>query len=242
MKKLKIITVLYNYPNHTQPIFYNSARKSFDNDDIFVFRFNSDLDQSYKQFCNNENDYYSKLFYYKIQKLRDSIIANFPENDYLLFMDALDTGVVTDKNDILRKYLSFSADIVIGAERGLWPNTKYSELYNTTNLDTPYLNSGTYIGSRDSILDALEKMINHGRSDVMEDQGAWSRLFLVNDANIVLDYDRILFFSTHESKDLLNMENGVFCGFKKHTPSIIHDNGPYNEEKTHKLAEFYSKN
>lgn len=240
MSNLFLVTVLYNYPDHAQPIFYKSARKSFSEDQIKVFRDNSDKDQNYKDFCNNENDYYSKLFYYKIVKLRENIIKNIVNNDYILFMDALDTGIVTNKNDIMEKFEAFSSDIVMGAERGLWPNTQYTHLYNTSGLDTPFLNSGTYIGKRDAIIDALDKMIVHGRYDVQEDQGAWSRLYLTKSANIQLDHNRDLFFSTHESKDLLIINDNKFQGFVKHTPCIIHDNGPFNVDKTFKLADFYS--
>lgn len=240
MSNLILITVLYNYPDHAQPIFYKSARKSFSEDEIKVFRDNSDKDVKYKEFCNNENDYYSKLFYYKIVKLRENIANNIKDNDYLLFMDALDTGIVTDKNDILNKFKTLNCDILIGAERGLWPNTKYSNLYVVENLEVPYLNSGTYIGKRDDILDALDKMIAHGRHDVMDDQGAWTRLYLTQSANIKLDHDRQVFFSTHESKELLNIVDDKFHGFVKHSPCIVHDNGPFNVEKTFKLADFYS--
>jgi hypothetical protein len=131
MSNLILITVLYNYPDHIQPIFYKSARKSFADDEIIVFRDNSDTDNEYKVFCNNENDYYSKLFFYKIIRLRENIIKHIKNNDYLLFMDALDTGIVTNKDDILNKFHTFDANIVIGAERGLWPNTKYTHLYDT---------------------------------------------------------------------------------------------------------------
>jgi hypothetical protein len=241
MSNLILVTVLYNYPEYIQPIFHKSAKKSFNDNEIIVFRDNSDMDEQYKLYSNSQNDYYSKLYYYKIIKLRDNIIKYIKNNDYLLFMDALDTGIVTDKNDILDKFKTFSCDIVMGAERGIWPPTKYVHLYNTNELDTPYLNSGTYIGSRDAIIDALDKMISHGRDDVSDDQGAWTRLFLINDANIKLDYDRKIFFSTHESKELLVINDNKFNGFVKHTPSIIHDNGPFNEEKTFKLADFYSK-
>jgi hypothetical protein len=74
----------------------------------------------------------------------------------------------------------------------------------------------------------------------MEDQGAWTWLYLTNGADIKLDHERKLFFSTHESIELLNIKDNKFTGFSRHAPAIIHDNGPFNEDKTFKLSDFYS--
>lgn len=241
MYKLSIITVLYNYPEWKMPTFFQSACKSFELDEIFIFRENSKSDQDYLKFISSNNlkeSNYTRLFYYKIVHLRNNIIKQFKDNRLILFLDALDTDIITDKNDIVEKFQTFSSDIVIGAERNLWPPTVYSKLYNTRHFDTAFLNSGTFIGRRDALIHALDSMIAHGPKDIIDDQGAWTKLFLTGEAKIELDHHRRLFFNTQNSIELLNIIDGNFYGFKEHSPAIVHDNGSADPRRTFKLVKY----
>jgi hypothetical protein len=241
MKDLIVVTVLYNYPTFALPIFYNRALQYFEPTDIHTFRFESFNDEEYIKFSNGENDYYSKLFFYKTVKLVRELRNIQNESEHILFLDALDTAIIKDKNTILERFKSFDCDIVLGAEKGLWPVTEFTDQYNKipSSHETKYLNSGTYIGKTYKVIEALNKIVTFGREKVLEDQGAWTRLFLSNEMNIKIDYDRKLFFSTHESKEKLIIENGEFKGFLDTDPCVIHDNGPYNDQLTFKLAEYY---
>jgi hypothetical protein len=243
MKDLGVVTVLYNYPDFALPIFYKRGLKFFDQSDIHVFRFESAHDSEYNAFADNQNDYYSKLFFYKIVKFRRELLKIASEYKHILFLDALDTGILKSKDVILDRYKAFNRDIVLGAERGLWPVTDFTDGYKdiTPESDATYLNSGTYIGTTEKILEALQRIQDFGREKVLEDQGAWTRLFLSKEMNLTIDYNRSLFFSTHETKSMLNIEDGQFKGFIDTDPCIIHDNGPYNDELTFKLAEHFKE-
>ncbi len=239
MKDLIVTTVLYNYPDFALPIFYKRALEFFQPEDIHTFRFESFNDEEYRVFSKGENDYYSKLFFYKTIKLVRELEKIANTTQHILFLDALDTAIIKDKQTILERFNSFNCDIVLGAEKGLWPVTEFTSQYQNINVthDTKYLNSGTYIGKTEKIIEALHRIIAFGRDKVLEDQGAWTRLFLSNEMNIKIDYDRKLFFSTHESKEKLVLEEGQFKGFMDTDPCVVHDNGPYNDVLTFKLAE-----
>ena len=130
MKSLGVVTVLYNYPSFALPIFYNRALQYFSPEDIHTFRFESFDDAEYRNFSNGENDYYSKLFFYKIIKLRRELLKIADQYEHILFLDALDTGIIKSQEEILKRFNSIGADIVLGAEKGLWPVTEFVHKYN----------------------------------------------------------------------------------------------------------------
>lgn len=226
MKKTALITVLFDYPNDWEPKFYKNSLKYFEEKDVHVLRYDNLIES---------NSYYEKLYYYKVIKLLDYLKTNIlGKYNYLLFLDATDTNFYSNPNRLIDDFESNETSIIFCSERGLWPPTKYSHLYDERPKlsKSCYLNSGVYFGHVNKVIEHLETIIKNEYS--VDDQGAWSAEYLLS-TDIEVDQENKYFFSTFNSKELINITNNniEFIGI---TPIVIHDNGPHNED-TIKLTE-----
>ena len=233
MSKIAIITALFDYPDYYQPSFYNNALKYFSPEDIHVVR-NSGL--------ITDGSYYDKLYYYKTVKvleyIQTSIVGKY---DYILFLDATDTNFIKSPEGIIEKFKSLDCNIVMGAEKGLWPPTNYTHLYENKRVinESKYLNSGTYFGYTDKIVYHLKDIIEKEYQTGIDDQGRWTIQYLLND-DIIIDQERDFFFSTLDTKNSVKIE-GSEISLLNLNAYIIHDNGPYTEN-TIKLTELLNEN
>jgi hypothetical protein len=117
----------------------------------------------------------------------------------------------------------------MGAEKGLWPPTNYTHLYENKRAinESKYLNSGTYFGYTDKIVNHLKDIIEKEYQTGIDDQGRWTIQYLLND-DIIIDQEREFFFSTLDTKDSVKIE-GKEVSLLNLGAYIIHDNGPYTE-------------
>lgn len=232
MNKIALITALFDYPDYYQPSFYKNALKYFSPEDIHVVR-NSDL---------IDGSYYDKLYFYKTVKVLEYIETQIVgKYDYILFLDATDTNFIKSPEGIIEKFKSLNCNIVMGAEKGLWPPTNYTHLYGKKRVinDSKYLNSGTYFGYTDKIIYHLKDIIEKEYQTGIDDQGRWTIQYLLND-DIMIDQERDFFFSTLDTKHSVKIE-GSEISLLNLGAYIIHDNGPYTEN-TIKLTEFLNEN
>jgi hypothetical protein len=230
MKDIAIITALFDYPEYYLPRFYRKAILEVNQEDIHIVR-NSGLIQS--------ESYYDKLYFYKVVKVLEYIKENIlGKYKYILFLDATDTAFVKPLNGIIEKFNNMNCSIIFGAEKGLWPHTSYEHLYENKNVigEYKYLNSGTYLGYTDRIVECMTNIIEKGYDGGIDDQGKWTIQYLLNN-DILIDYNCNLFFSTYNSKDRV-IVNGSEYSLKDVDAHIVHDNGPFNDE-TLKLSEYY---
>jgi hypothetical protein len=210
MSKIAIITALFDYPDYYQPSFYNNALKYFSPEDIHVVR-NSGL--------ITDGSYYDKLYYYKTVKVLEYIQTHIVgKYDYILFLDATDTNFIKSPEGIVDKFKSLNCNIVMGAEKGLWPPTNYTHLYENKRVK-----------------DIIEKEYQTG----IDDQGRWTIQYLLND-DIIIDQERNFFFSTLDTKHSVKIE-GSEISLLNLDACIIHDNGPYTEN-TIKLTQILNEN
>lgn len=233
MKKLAIISILYDYPEHFTPTFEKKLLNDFPKEDYFVFRFDS-IEEKIK-----EESYYFKFTYYRIHKMYQIVKDIFLNKyEYFILLDATDVGYVGGINNIETIMKNYGTKILFGAERNLWPNTEYSHLYPTKNLPQPYtfLNAGVFCAEPESYLEHLEKIMNRGLVGLC-DQGNWQIQYLT-ETEIKIDHKTELVLNTFEAKEDFSI-NGNNITFKKTQPIFIHDNGGYNE-KTIKLLEFFT--
>ena len=230
-KDLALVTVLFDYPEDYEPSFQKNALKWFDPEDIYVARFYNEI----------AGGYYDKLAYYKIKRLRDFISNNLLKYKYILFLDATDTNFVKEPTNIIDRYLSYGKNIVMCAEKNMWPITKYASLYANKNIDCDfkYLNSGSYIGSVGAIYKHLDNILRSKYQEGIDDQGHWTIEYLLHD-DICIDHLQKLFYSTFESKNGFEKIDGKVI-FNRSDPFIIHDNGGHNE-LTVKLTEYINEN
>ena len=227
MEGTALITVLFDYPTDWEPKFYKNSLKYFEESNVHILRYNNIL---------KSDSYYEKLYFHKIIKLNEYLKTNILKKyQYVLFLDATDTNFCSDPNRLINDFKENDKSIIFCSERGLWPPTKYTHLYNERPKlsESCYLNSGVYFGLVDKIIQHLDKIIEEEYS--IDDQGAWSAEYLLS-TDIEVDQENKYFFSTFRSKELINIENNSveFIGI---TPIIIHDNGPVNIEDTIKLTD-----
>lgn len=233
MNNIALITVLFDYPDHYEPSFYKNALKYFSSEDIYVVR-NSGL--------ITDGSYYDKLFFYKTVKVLEYIEKHIlGRYEYILFLDATDTNFIKSPIGIVEKFTNLNCSIVMGAERGLWPHTNYTHLYEKkrTINDSKYLNSGTYFGYTDKIVYHLRDIIEKEYQTGIDDQGRWTIQYLLND-DIIIDQECDFFFSTLDTKQSVKVEDGV-VSLVNIDASIIHDNGPFNDN-TIKLTNILNEN
>lgn len=233
MKNIALITALFDYPEYYEPSFYKNALKYFSPEDIHVVR-NSGL--------ITDGSYYDKLFFYKTVKVLEYIESNIVgKYDYILFLDATDTNFIKSPEGIIEKFQSLNCSLIMGAEKGLWPPTNYTHLYENKRAinDSMYLNSGTYFGYTDKIVNHLKDIIEKEYQTGIDDQGRWTIQYLLND-DIIIDQEREFFFSTLDTKDSVKIE-GKEVSLLNLGAYIIHDNGPYTEN-TIKLTQILNEN
>lgn len=163
------------------------------------------------------------------------------DTEYLIFTDSWDLVWAAEPKEVMERYFSFGADIVINAERNMFP-ADYAEGFYKLEAPTEwrYLNSGFIVGKTESILKCLEAMdLSNVKGDhwdeerkCMEnpdDQRMWQKTFLnqPEGVKIELDYYCQLSQTMHEA----DMSIFDFSGERiKNTvtnsyPCVFHLNG-----------------
>ena len=234
MKKIALMTVLFDFPNHYEPSFYKNALNYFDKEDIHVVR--------HTQLINPMSSYYEKLFFYKTVKLLEYLEKNIlGKYEYILFLDGTDTNFIKSPENVIEKFLKLNCSIVMGAEMGLWPPTNYTHLYEKKRVisESKYLNSGTYFGHTDKIVFHLRDIIEKEYQTGIDDQGRWTIQYLLND-DIIIDQEKDFFFSTYNTGKYVKIEN-YSVELINSDAFVIHDNGPHNDD-TIKLTQFLNEN
>lgn len=232
-KDIAVVTSLFDYPEYYLPTFYKNATRWFDPNDIHIIR-NSGL--------ISEGSYYDKLYFYKTVKVLEYIKSHIDSMyEYILFLDATDTNFIKCPINIIEKFKSLNCSIIMGAEKGLWPPTNFTHLYQNKRAinDSKYLNSGTYFGYTSKIIYHLEDLIQKEHQTGIDDQGRWTIQYLLND-DIIIDQERNFFFSTLDTKDSVIFNDGK-PSLVNLDAFIIHDNGPHTEN-TIKLTDILNEN
>jgi len=232
MKKIAILTVLFDYPEYFTPTFEKKLLNDIDVDDYYVIRYNS-LDYN----IVNES-YYFKFTFFRIKEIisfiKEKILNNY---EYFVLLDATDVGYVGGINkigDIMDKY---NCNILFGSEKNLWPNTDYSYLYDTKKIQTPYkfLNAGVFYAKPNYFISHIKDILNRELFGLC-DQGNWQIEYLLS-SDIELDFNNNLVLNTYLAKDDINIVDNNIT-FNTNTPIFVHDNGGFNDE-TIKLMEYF---
>jgi len=218
---IALMTVLFDFPDYYEPSFYKNALKYFNEEDIHIVRHNQ----------YSKTSFYEKLFFYKVVKLLEYIEQNIlGKYDYILFLDGTDTNFIKSPNDIVEKFLKLNCSIVMGAEANLYPGTNYDHLYDKKRVvsESKYLNSGTYFGFTNKIVDHLRDIIEKEYQTGIDDQGRWTIQYLLND-DIIIDQEKDFFFSTYNTGKYVKIDNNSVELIDSNA-FIIHDNGPHNDD------------
>ena len=156
----------------------------------------------------------------KINLIRE-YIKELPDHDVLFFCDGYDTFVVTELDEIIRRYLDFSHSIVFAAERICWPNEELATQIIKTNkgitpyTDTPYkyLNSGLFVGTVKELRSILQDV-----DDASDDQLYYQEAYLSGHYDMALDLECYIF----QCRDsVVNVNEEQITSSSLFTPSII---------------------
>jgi hypothetical protein len=105
-------------------------------------------------------------------------------------------------------------------------NNKYES--KNINSEYKYLNSGTYFGFTEKIVNHMETIIDKVYENGIDDQGKWTIEYLLSD-DIIIDSGCEFFMSTLDSKKYFDYKDGVVT-INNYNPIVVHDNGPHTEE------------
>ena len=84
---------------------------------------------------------------YKINLLKEEL-ANHKDkkNLIVMFTDSYDVILTAGKDEIVKKFKSFEANVMFGAEDFCWPDQSLKEKYPKVERGYRFLNSGGFIG------------------------------------------------------------------------------------------------
>ena len=131
--------------------------------------------------------------------------------EVVLFTDAYDTLLVQNSAQILQKFYSFNADLIISAESHFWPTEGREEVKDQFEIYESkwrYLNSGGYIGyawAIKAMVDYCAERLASGDWDFSkpDDQALTQRFFLANrhgqECRVRLDIEAEIFASLNTS-------------------------------------------
>jgi hypothetical protein len=232
MNKIAVTTILFDYPTHFKPTFEKRLLDEFNNDDYFLIHYNSEEDGI------KDESYYFKFTHFRIKKFVKFIEENILNKyEYFILLDATDVGYVGGINEIPKIMDGYKCNILFGSERNLWPNTEYSYLHESKNINTPYkfLNAGVFCAKPEHFINHVNTILERKLFGLC-DQGNWQIEYLLN-SDIQLDYNNELVLNTFLAKNDINVNNDSIT-FKITTPIFVHDNGGYNDE-TIKIVDFF---
>ena len=159
---------------------------------------------------------------HKVNLVRD-YLDTLPENDILLFTDAYDVFFTNNLQEIVKRYMDASVEILFGAEASCWPDESMQSLHPDPNLfHYKYLNSGQYIGRVGALKDFFGERLNDDDDDQLYMQRVW-----LNDTtkfSVGLDYEQYI-FQTHEPE--VDVDNELWNPITNTVPCLYHGNGGF---------------
>ena len=179
----------------------------------------------------------------KINLIRE-YIKELPDHDVLFFCDGYDTFVVTELDEIIRRYLDFSHSIVFASERICWPNEELATQIIKTNkgitpyTDTPYkfLNSGLFVGTVKELRSILQDV-----DDASDDQLYYQEAYLSGHYDMALDLECYIFQCSDPVVTV--KEEQMFNPITRCFNCVYHGNGGDSEKLQFELLykQFYDK-
>ncbi|XP_063546470.1 procollagen-lysine,2-oxoglutarate 5-dioxygenase [Cydia strobilella] len=175
----------------------------------------------------------------KINLLKDYINQLKKEGDnaqIILFTDSYDVMFLGTIEEIVKKFKSFeNTRVLFSAEQFCWPEVKLASMYPRTELPSPYLNSGGFIG----YLPELSEIVNYKPiKDKDDDQLYYTKVYLDKTTReslkISLDHDSAIFQNLNGAlSDVQLTANSteekwpyITNVATKQRPLIVHGNGP----------------
>ena len=171
-------------------------------------------------------------FVTKLLELKEKI-NSFNDTDIVLFIDAFDVLINSDKSEIISKFLSYDCDFLVSAELNCYPGEYKAKMdIISPNEKNIYVNAGGYMGYVKNIKSFLEwKPVDQmkGICGNGGDQTYLMQYFIENHnkINVKLDKKSLIFQNMHliSWKEIEFNEGRVYNKILKTYPCFIHFNG-----------------
>ncbi|XP_044597934.1 procollagen-lysine,2-oxoglutarate 5-dioxygenase isoform X1 [Cotesia glomerata] len=169
---------------------------------------------------------------YKINLLKKAL-KKFKDDEkkIILFTDSYDVIFSSKLEKIVKKFKTFDARIVFGAEKFIWPDKSLASKYPKVYHGEAYLNSGGFIGYASDVYAILnDKKID----DTDDDQLYYTNVYLNENLRkkhkIKLDHKCEIFQNLHGSIENIELRFKEDEAYLQNTlyntvPMIIHGNG-----------------
>lgn len=147
----------------------------------------------------------------KPKVLYSAIVQKVINTKYIIFCDCWDLVFAATPNEVLERYFTFGAPIVISSEKNCFPDDLKDDFDKLSPpTDYKYLNSGFIVGETEAILACLEAMdlpnLPDDHYDPVKqcnvhpnDQFEWMKIFVKQPVEIKLDYDQVLSQTLHNA-------------------------------------------
>lgn len=161
------------------------------------------------------------------------------DSEYIIFTDCWDLVFCCHPDEIMTRYFSFNADVVVSSEANCFPDDLKSG-FDKANPEAKYryLNSGCIVGKTEAILTCLEEMDLPNLPDDHfdpekncnihpNDQFCWMKIWVQQPVKIVLDYDQSLSQTLHGASidDFDFSEERIRNKITNSYPCTLHFNG-----------------
>jgi procollagen-lysine,2-oxoglutarate 5-dioxygenase len=157
-----------------------------------------------------------------------------------MVIDGYDILITSNMQNIINNYNKITNNtnkIIFSAEKGCWPDIKLETQYPSAPTAYKYLCAGAYIAN----IGIMKKLFNDNKYifdlsieelNKLDDQLFFTKIYLTNQSNIILDYNNNLFNSMFNGINDLEFKNNKWYNNITHTyPIIFHANGPHESKE-----------
>ncbi len=155
-----------------------------------------------------------------------------PEIDRFIFCDSFDVVVFGSEHEFEKKRTPGQI-FLCSAEKGCWPNPELESFYKKTKHGFSYLNSGLYYATRKAF---AWYMVTNPPSYHIDDQ-AWLTDRFLNNSDIQLDTDQVLFNSHSFIDEGEYTYNNGRVQIMGNEPIFVHSNGKTADPKLDELVQ-----
>jgi hypothetical protein len=181
----------------------------------------------------------------RINAIYNWVKENKNKYEYFINIDAYDSFFVAPYSELERKIKNKIFKIFITSEKNCFPVYELAKYYPKTKHDWKYLNGGGYIANCEYYIKIMElHPFNEFHSLVFDsgivqvlDQEYWTRLYLLQKNDILLDYNCEIFQTTYllKANDYLIKNKRVVNIKTNSKPIVIHGNNKQDLTQFYKL-------
>lgn len=173
---------------------------------------------------------YFKGYGWKLKRVRETLEEFKDDYDIVIFTDSFDSYIFANIDEIIAKFRSFKAPMVVSGEVNCWPNPHLAPFMPPSSKTGhyPFPNSGGYIGYLGYILHLYTDVIAiHHKSDCCDDQGELIKAVVLDHGAFKIDHNAVIFQTLFGSakEDVIVRNSRPFNTATGTQPCIVHANG-----------------